>query len=78
MRGELTELTMELENVEQMVAIFEQMPKTPQSSGALSRLYTTRKKLVRQIMMWYIVNAPPGYMTEIAKLIKGEQDARDS
>ncbi|HUW95565.1 MAG TPA: hypothetical protein VMW58_07235 [Anaerolineae bacterium] len=75
MRGELTELTMELENVEQMVAIFEQMPKTPQSSGALSRLYTTRKKLVRQIMMWYIVNAPSGYMAEVAKLIGEMKDA---
>jgi len=78
MRGVLTEWTMELENTEQMIAIFEQMPKTPESSGALSRLYTARKKLVHRIMMWYIVNAPPGYMTEIAKLIKGEQDARDS
>jgi len=78
MSGELTELTMELGNVEQMVAIFEQMPKTPQSTGALSRLYDTRKKLVRRIMMWYIVNAPSGYMAEVAKLIEGEQDARSS
>lgn len=70
MPTQLFEIAMELLNVEQMVAIFRQMPKTPETSGALSRLYRTRQKLVRQIMQYHIHEALPGYWAEIDRLRK--------